>query len=317
MSPTRRFAKFAVCGIAVCLASVVGSTANALTYTWNTFGSGLFNDANNWFPSGVPGPGDFISFEVGSVPTYTFTFPGNSLGDPIAAYSTGFLRVRDPGVLSMDRRISARITSSYSATSTTQTEVNRGIIIGVGSGENAKLSVTHNGFACCGGMASVSAVAATLGDVANSAGTLNMNTGAFNVTGSDFTQTQLIIGNNGAGTLNVNNGADVNVSGFNSKTSLGHKAGSSGTVSVNGVGSTWTTSDQLWIGELGTGNFTVQNGGSVSTSSGAGTRPLSACSAAAMASRPSPILVRPGHKPMVSPSEIPEMERSRFRTAAA
>src|SRR6185436_14973403 len=91
-----------------------------------------------------------------------------------------------------------------------------------------------------------------------------------NVTGSDFTQTQLIIGNSGTGTLNVNNGADVNVSGFNSKTSLGHKAGSSGTVTVNGTGSTWTTSDALWIGELGSANFTVQNGASVNTSSAAG-----------------------------------------------
>jgi len=45
--------------------------------------------------------------------------------------------------------------------------------------------------------------------------------------------------------LNVNNGADVNVSGFNSTTSLGHHAGSSGTVTVNGAGSTWTTADQL------------------------------------------------------------------------
>src|SRR5262245_9488101 len=76
---------------------VVGSNAIAVTRTWVTFGSGLFNDSNNWFPSGVPGPGDFVSFEAGFSP-YTVTFPGNNLGDPIANYSTGFLRVRDSGV---------------------------------------------------------------------------------------------------------------------------------------------------------------------------------------------------------------------------
>jgi T5SS/PEP-CTERM-associated repeat protein len=134
--------------------------------------------------------------------------------------------------------------------------------------------VSHTGIVCCGQLSSLSTVAATLGDVANSSGALNVNNGTFNVTGSDFTQTQLIIGNNGTGTLNVNNGADVNVSGFNSTTSLGHHAGSSGTVTVNGAGSTWTTADQLWIGEHGTGTFTVQNGGSVTTSSLAGDKTI-------------------------------------------
>ncbi len=246
-----------------------GSNASAVTRTWTTFGSGLFNDANNWFPSGIPGPSDFVSFEVGFSP-YTVTFPGNNLGDPLANYSTSFLRVRDNGVTFDGSTAAGRGASTYSVTSVTQTEANRAIIIGVGTGENSSLTVSHTGIVCCGQLSSLTTVAVTLGDVANSSGTLNMNNGTFNVTGSDFTQTQLIVGNNGTGTMNVNNGADVNVSGFNSTTSLGHHAGSSGTVTVNGAGSTWTTADQLWIGEHGTGTFTVQNGGSVTTSSAAG-----------------------------------------------
>src|SRR5262245_31578018 len=97
-----------------------------------------------------------------------------------------------------------------------------------------------------------------------------MNFGAFNISGSDFTQTQLIIGNNGNGTLNVNSGADVNVPGSNSTASLGHHSGSSGSLSINGTGSTMTTGNQLWIGENGMGTLTVQNGGTLNSSSTAG-----------------------------------------------
>jgi T5SS/PEP-CTERM-associated repeat protein len=265
--------RFLVCGFIANGTIFFGPNALAVTRTWTTFGSGLFNDANNWFPSGVPGPSDFVSFEVGFNP-YTVTFPGNNLGDPLASYSTSFLRVRDNGVTFDGSTAAGRGASTYSVTSTTQTEANRAIIIGVGTGENSSLTVSHTGIVCCGQLSSLNTVAATLGDVANSSGTLNMNNGTFNVTGSDFTQTQLIVGNNGTGTLNVKNGADVNVSGFNSTTSLGHHAGSSGTVTVDGPGSTWTTADQLWIGEHGTGTFTVQNGGSVTTSSAAGDKTI-------------------------------------------
>ena len=253
---------------------VVGnSTATAVTRTWVTFGSGLFNDPNNWFPSGIPGAGDFVSFEVGSGP-YKVTFPGNDfvIGGPTpdANYTTGFLRVRDSGVTFDGSTSIGKGASTYSVTSATQTEANRAIIIGVGPAENASLTVSHSGIFCCGLLSSFSGVAATLGDAAGAAGTLNMNVGTFNVTGSDFTQTQLIIGNNGTGTLNVNNGADVNVTGFNSTVSLGHHATGVGTVSINGTGSTWTNDDQLWVGESGTGTLTVQNGGTLMTSSGAG-----------------------------------------------
>src|SRR4051812_10003985 len=81
-----------------CTFCFIGANTFAVTRTWNTFGSGLFNDPNNWFPSGIPAAGDFVSFEVGVGSPYTVTFPGNILGDPLANYSTSFLRVRDNGV---------------------------------------------------------------------------------------------------------------------------------------------------------------------------------------------------------------------------
>jgi T5SS/PEP-CTERM-associated repeat protein len=211
---------------------------------------------------------------VGFGSPYKVTFPGNDLviggGTPDANYTTAFLRVRDNGVTFDGSSSGGKGASTYTVTSTTQTEADRAIIIGVGPGENASLSVTHSSIVCCGLLSKFSGVTATLGDAAGASGTLNMNAGTFNVTGSDFTQTQLIVGNNGNGTLNVNNGADVHVSGFNSKVALGHHSTGTGTVSINGAGSTWTNDDQLWIGESGTGTLTIQNGGSLTTSSAAG-----------------------------------------------
>jgi fibronectin-binding autotransporter adhesin len=269
--------------VAKCAISLLGlsslvagnSTATAVTRTWTTFGSGNFNDAANWFPSGAPGAGDFVSFEVGSGNPYKVTFPGTDIGiggggAGAADYATGFLRVRDSGVTFDGSTSFGKGASTYTVTSATQTEANRAIIIGVGPAENASLTVSHSSIVCCGLLSSFSGVAATLGDSVGASGTLNMNVGTFNVTGSDFTQTQLIVGNNGNGTLNVNNGADVHVSGFNSTVALGHHATGTGTVSINGAGSTWTNDDQLWVGESGTGTLTIENGGGLVTSSGAG-----------------------------------------------
>jgi T5SS/PEP-CTERM-associated repeat protein len=269
--------------LSLCVLVFDSSNALALTLTWTHLGSGNFNDPGNWFGGGgthVPDANDFVSFEIAAAfgAPYTVTFPGSPIeigpgsgaGAADASYATAFLRVRDHGV-TFDGSTQFGIgPSTYTIVSTTQSEANRGIIIGETPGENALLNVSHTSLACCGGLTTFSGVAATIGDAAGAAGTLNMNFGTFNVTGSDFTQTQLIVGNNGNGTLNVNNGADVNVTGFNSTVSLGHHASGVGTVSINGSGSTWTNDDQLWIGESGTGTLTVQNGGTLMTSSGAG-----------------------------------------------
>ena len=263
--------------VALCAVVVACSPARAVTRTWNKFGSGNFNDPNNWFSFGVPGANDFVSFEIGMGFPYTVTFPGNELvndggfggGSGTANYATRHLRVRDNGVTFSGSTQPFRGQSTYTVGSTTQTEANRGIIIGLFDGENASLSISHNGF-MGGVLSSFNGVAATLGDAAGAAGTLNMNVGAFNVTGSDFTQTQLIVGNHGVGALNVNSGADVNVPGSNSKVSLGHHADGSGAVTISGAGSTFTSNNQLWVGELGSGALTVKNGGALITSSPAG-----------------------------------------------
>jgi len=272
-----RFAARGVLGLAALLAPMVGdSPARGAVLTWDHFGNGNFNDANNWFGGGPPGPNDFVKFELGWGP-YAVTFPGNPLviggggggGAGVANYSSSHLRVRDPSLTFTGSTQPFVGSSTYTVTGTSQNDTDRGIIIGETGGENAVLSLSHASFTG-GGLSSLTGVAATLGDAVGAAGTLNVGVGAFNVTGSDFTQRQLILGNRGAGTLNVINGADVNVLGGNSTVTLGRHAEGVGVVNINGAGSMMTTGNQLWIGENGSGTLTVQNGGRLVTSSTAG-----------------------------------------------
>ena len=75
----------------------------------------------------------------------------------------------------------------------------------------------------------------------------------------------LNVGVTGSGTLTIQNGGTVSdVIG-----SLGRGAGSTGAATVDGAGSAWTNSSDLYAGVLsGTGTLTIQNGGAVSNSDG-------------------------------------------------
>jgi T5SS/PEP-CTERM-associated repeat protein len=252
--------------------------ADAATFTWTKFGSGNYNDPNNYFPFGAPGASDFVSFEVGAGFPYTVTFPGNDLinspgggggGSNTASYAARFLRIRDNNVTFSGSTSGFKGPSALNITSTIENETDRGLIVGVFSGENSQLSLAHNSLVG-GVLSNVNAVAATLGDGAGATGTMNVAVGAFNVTGSDFTQKQFIVGNHGTGVLNVTGGADVNVTGGNSTMSLGLKSGGVGTVNISGAGSTLFTANQLWVGELGTGTINVRQGGTLNTESSAG-----------------------------------------------
>ena len=270
----RSFAKSATALLALCVLVANSSSALAEFRAWSTLGSGDFNNPNNWLPAGVPDVNDFVAFETGSGNPYTVTFPGpQSAPSATANYTTSHLRVRDNGVTFAGSGGFLDGPSAYTVASTTQAEFGRGIVIGLSSGENVVLNIKNPGIfdPCCGRLSSFSGVAATIGDAVGATGTLNMNTGAFNITGSDFNAPpQLIVGNHGTGTLNINSGADMNVTGHNSNVSLGHHATGVGAVTISGTGSTWTNNDRLWVGELGTGTLTIQNGGSLVTLGAAG-----------------------------------------------
>ena len=49
---------------------------------------------------------------------------------------------------------------------------------------------------------------------------------------------------------------------------IGADPGSTGAVTVDGAGSTWTNSGDLYVGNSGTGTLTIRNGGTVSNGFG-------------------------------------------------
>ena len=78
----------------------------------------------------------------------------------------------------------------------------------------------------------------------------------------------LSIGSFGTGTLTIANGGKVIDIAAADTANIGRFAGSQGTVTVTGAGSSWSTSLGLNIGRLGTGTLTIADGGVVSTVGG-------------------------------------------------
>ena len=74
----------------------------------------------------------------------------------------------------------------------------------------------------------------------------------------------LTIAETGTGTLAIDNGGTVT----NGTSLVGIQAGSSGTVTVNGVGSNWSNSGDTHVGFGGTGALNIQGGGAVSSNYG-------------------------------------------------
>jgi len=79
----------------------------------------------------------------------------------------------------------------------------------------------------------------------------------------------LQVGTVGHGDLTITGGGNLSsgISAGGYTTSIGTMAGSSGAVTVDGAGSTWTTSDHLLVGEAGAGSLAITHGGAVSASS--------------------------------------------------
>ncbi len=79
------------------------------------------------------------------------------------------------------------------------------------------------------------------------------NTGYLHV-GGRFTS------DTGTGTLNITGGSVVTAGG---DTRVGGYSGATGTVTVDGAGSTWTNSSDLYVGDEGIGTLNIDNGGAV------------------------------------------------------
>ncbi|WP_266149232.1 autotransporter outer membrane beta-barrel domain-containing protein [Dyella halodurans] len=96
----------------------------------------------------------------------------------------------------------------------------------------------------------------------NSTGLVTVNGGSIS---TDNPQSQYYIGFNGSGELDVSNGGHV----FSASQSyVGYNGGSSGVLTVDGQGSTYTNAGFFVVANGGTGQLSVTNGGVVSTTTG-------------------------------------------------
>ena len=108
----------------------------------------------------------------------------------------------------------------------------------------------------------------TLADAAGYLGYLSNAGGIVTVTGAgsawnNSSELFLALGTNSTGTLSISNGGAVT-------DTVGHVGfgPGTGTATVDGIGSTWTNSGDLYIAEFGTGTLSITNGGAVSDATG-------------------------------------------------
>jgi T5SS/PEP-CTERM-associated repeat protein len=230
------------------------SIASANTDVWINNVSGNFGDPNNW-SAGVPGTSDNVIYGVGTGASFTVTFAGQPLVQGTKSYASGTASVGSVNVTFAQSTSIVLGPSTYAVPAL------------VTGGSMAVPSVLNTS------LLSFSTQTASIGLGSNSPGTLNVNGGTFQVTGSTSDE-ELIIGDNGSGSsLNVNAGAQLSLTGDEGNAVIGNSAGVNGTANVTGAGAVWTNASNdaaapLVIGNFGNGTLNITAGGQLSDFAG-------------------------------------------------
>jgi fibronectin-binding autotransporter adhesin len=139
--------------------------------------------------------------------------------------------------------------------------------IGLATVTGADSAWINSGELCVGKYGSGTLNVEAGGLITNTTGRIGSSTGSTGVVtvtgmGSMWTNSgHLIVGDFGDGTLNVEDGGTVT----NSLGIIGdgYNSGSMGVATVTGEGSTWTNTENLYVGWTGEGRLNVENGGTV------------------------------------------------------
>ncbi len=211
----------------------------------------VFNGANVRNNQGA------IGFNAGSTGAVTVS-GADSKWTNVAALTigdegSGTLAIQNGGmVINADGTVGRNAGGSGAVTVTGKdsTWLNNGLVIGdAGAGT---LNILKGGWAG----ANIITVAKSVG----STGGVVVDGAASKLPTKLFSASSLSIGEKGNGTLTVTNGGWVeNAGGY-----LGYYADAYGQATISGVGSTWTNSEEIYVGALGTGLLDIKNGGAVS-----------------------------------------------------
>ncbi|WP_164718687.1 autotransporter domain-containing protein [Bradyrhizobium sp. LVM 105] len=226
-------------------------TTQAQAQSWNGATPDWFT-AGNWTPGGVPTNATNATIDTSS-PNAAVISSGNAQAQTviIGLSATGGLTIQNGATLSDSVGALGRF---LGATGTATVD-------GAGSSwsNSADLSVGYSGAGTLT-IRNGGAVGNQSGHVGRGAGA----TGTATVDGAGSTWTNqiaLYVGNSGTGTLTIQNGGTVS---NGADAFIGVNSGATGSVTVDGAGSTWTDTGNLYVGQTGTGVLTIRNGGAVS-----------------------------------------------------
>ncbi len=204
--------------------------ATAANDKYWTDGSGQWDDSANWNPSGQPQAGDRAHLMQSDSADLTVTYYNTT--NPKAYLDS--LRIDATGLgtmtLDMPNDHALHVTTEY-------------------VGHDGKGAVTQS---------AGTHYAGTLYLGRNAAGE-----GTYTLSGGTLSGTQYV-GYLGTGTLTIKNGGQVS----SGEDHLGYLSGSTGTATVTGDGSKWTSSYSLYVGRDGAGTLNIEAGGLVSNTWG-------------------------------------------------
>ena len=214
--------------------------------------------------------GLLIASEVGSQGDVTVTGAGTAWTSPLGQFEvgrdgTGTLRVAAGAAITTGQSMVLGFDAGSSGTLTvdgTNSTVAIAEKIRIGESGTGQLNITAGG-ALLTNSSATTTVAAYIGNQAGSNGMVLIDgaNSTWNATGY-----AIIVGQAGSGAMTVQNGGFV-VSGSDTAPSLviAESAGSTGSVTLTGVGTSWNAPGQINVGQAGTGTLIVTSGASIST----------------------------------------------------
>lgn len=263
--------KIAITLVATLLGTTaVLGTAEAIDFNWIA-GTGDWENDSNWsngFGSMVPDEDAFAFVDNGgtaqvqttdSVAGYVYI--GNVNSGALNIFGGGQLESFYGNEIGRNAGSSGAVTVDGIGSSWQLASPSASLDVGA-SGEGS-LTITNGGEV----LNADSFLSTSIGDNAGSSGTVIVDG-----TGSKLTNINagIHVGNSGNGTLNILNGGSVT----NTFGSVGRLSGATGTVTVDGAGSSWNNSNALGLGDWGNGTLNIINDGLVTVASGATTLEL-------------------------------------------